>query len=245
MDKIVGRNPVLEAIRAGRNFEKLVVQQNAGGSIQKILDQAGERHIPVQHVDKSALDRLAGNGGHQGVLAFVSDFCYAQIEDMLAAARDKNEDPLILVLDGMEDPHNLGAILRSAEGAGVHGVIIPLRRSVGITDVVAKTSSGAIEHIPVAREPNIREALKKLQNAGLWAAALDMDGERYFEKDLTGGLALVIGGEGGGLRRLVKETCDFAVSIPMYGRLASLNASAAAAVTLYEIKRQRIMQTRG
>jgi 23S rRNA (guanosine2251-2'-O)-methyltransferase len=245
LDKIVGRNPVLEAIRAGRNFEKLVVQQNAGGSIQKILDQAGERHIPVQHVDKSALDRLAGNGGHQGVLAFVSDFCYAQIEDMLAAARDKNEDPLILVLDGMEDPHNLGAILRSAEGAGVHGVIIPLRRSVGITDVVAKTSSGAIEHIPVAREPNIREALKKLQNAGLWAAALDMDGERYFEKDLTGGLALVIGGEGGGLRRLVKETCDFAVSIPMYGRLASLNASAAAAVTLYEIKRQRIMQTRG
>ncbi|MDR1135350.1 MAG: 23S rRNA (guanosine(2251)-2'-O)-methyltransferase RlmB [Clostridiales Family XIII bacterium] len=239
MDKIIGRNPVLEAVRANRNFEKLVVQRNAAGSIQKILDEARERDIQIRFEEKESLDRLAGGGNHQGVVAIVSEYKYCELEDIIDAAIASGEDPLILVLDGIEDPHNLGAILRTAECAGVHGVIIPRRRSAGLGDTVAKVSSGAVEYVRVAQVTNITNTVKRLKELGVWVAALDMEGESYFTKELTGGMAVVVGGEGKGIGRLVKENCDFTVSIPMSGHLASLNASNAAAVVVYEIKRQR------
>jgi 23S rRNA (guanosine2251-2'-O)-methyltransferase len=239
MDKIIGRNPVLEAIRAGRGFEKLIVQDNAEGSIHKLIKEAGENGVIVQYAGKSALDRMAGGGRHQGVVAIVSDFQYARIDDMLKSAAEKGEAPLILVLDGIEDPRNLGAILRSAEGAGAHGVVMPRRRAAGVTEAAAKTAAGAAEYSPVARLANMTRTVEELKSAGLWTAALDMDGDSYFGKDLTGGIAVVVGSEGRGVSRLVKESCDFRISIPMHGRVGSLNASSAAAVILYEIRRQR------
>ncbi|MDR0424788.1 MAG: 23S rRNA (guanosine(2251)-2'-O)-methyltransferase RlmB [Clostridiales Family XIII bacterium] len=239
MDIISGRNTVLEAIRSGREFEKLMVQRGAAGSIQKLLDEARARGIQVKFEEKAALDRLAGGGHHQGAVAAVSEYKYCGIEDIVEAASSAGEDALIIVLDGIEDPHNLGAILRTAECAGAHGVIIPKHRTAGLSGTVAKVSSGAVEHVRVAQATNITNAIKKLKESGIWVAALDMGGESYFEKDLTGGIAVVVGGEGKGVSRLVKENCDFAVSIPMSGRLGSLNASNAAAVIIYEIKRQR------
>jgi 23S rRNA (guanosine2251-2'-O)-methyltransferase len=240
MAKIIGRNPVLEALRAGRGIGRLLVQKGASGSARRIVDLARESGVEIRFAEKPDLDREAGGGAHQGFVAFVSDYRYAAPEDMLARARAANEPPLLVVLDGIEDPHNLGAILRTAEAAGAHGVIIRNRRAAQVNATVAKTSAGAAEYIAVARVPNIAQALRRLREEGLWIAALDMDGESCFARDLTGGLALVVGGEGGGLGRLVRENCDFAVSVPMYGRTASLNASNAAAVALYEIRRQRL-----
>ncbi|MDR2354965.1 MAG: 23S rRNA (guanosine(2251)-2'-O)-methyltransferase RlmB [Clostridiales Family XIII bacterium] len=239
MDKIIGRNPVLEALRAGRGFDRLLVQKGASGSIGHILERARANGLAIQFAEKPALDREAGGGAHQGVVAFVSDYDYATPEEMFARARAANEPPLLLVLDGIEDPRNLGAIIRTAEGAGAHGVIIRSRRAARVNETVAKTAAGAAEHMAVAQVANIAQTLRRLREAGLWIAALDPGGKSCFERDLTGGLALVIGGEGGGLGRLVRENCDFAVSVPMYGRTASLNASNAAAVALYETRRQR------
>jgi 23S rRNA (guanosine2251-2'-O)-methyltransferase len=204
-----------------------------------LVREARARGIQISFEDRRALDGLSGGASHQGVVAFVSDYSYADMGDMLKAAADRGEPPLIVVLDGIEDPHNLGAVIRTAECAGAHGVVIPKRRAAGLTDTVAKTSAGAIEHVPVARVGNLSRAIGELKEAGLWAAALDMGGQPYFGMDLTGGLALVVGGEGAGLGRLVRESCDFAVSIPMSGRIGSLNASNAAAVLLYEARRQR------
>jgi 23S rRNA (guanosine2251-2'-O)-methyltransferase len=236
---------VLEALRAGRAIEKLIVQKNATGSIQKILDMARESHVSLQFADKRALDRIADGGGHQGVVAFVSAYRYASLDDVLLKAAQKKEAPLLLILDGVEDPHNLGAILRSAEGAGVHGVLIGKRRATGVTDAVARTSAGAAEHIPVVQVTNIVRTVETLQAAGLWTVALDMGGESYFHTTFAGPLALVVGGEGKGVSRLVRDSCDCAVSIPMHGKIASLNAAAATAVLIYEIKRQRTMEIGG
>lgn len=244
MDNIIfGRNPVIEAMKSGREIEKLLILKNGEGSIKKIEGMAKDLKIPIQYVEKQALDRLTagptGTGNHQGVVAHTSSYHYHEVEDLLSAAADKGEAPFLILLDSLEDPHNLGAILRTADGAGAHGVIIQKRRAVGLTDVVAKASAGAVEYVPVAKVANLVETIKKLQSAGLWIAASEMDGQVYDKANLTGPLALVVGGEGRGVSRLVRESCDFLVSIPMEGKISSLNASNAAAVLMYEVHRQR------
>lgn len=249
---LFGRNPVMEALKSGREIEKLLLLKNGEGSIRKIEGMARDRNIPMQYVEKPALDRIlaesgatgsgatgSGAGSHQGVVAYTSSYRYYEVEDLLSAAAAKGEAPFLVLLDGILDPHNLGAILRTADGAGAHGVIIQKRRAVGLTEVVAKASAGAIEYIPVAKVVNLVETIKRLKTAGLWIAASEMEGEVYDRADLTGPIGLVIGGEGQGVSRLVREVCDFHVSIPMEGAIESLNASNAAAILLYEIRRQR------
>ena len=236
---ISGRNPVIEALKNDREIEKLVISRDAEGSIQKIIGMAKEKKLPIHYVDKVALDRLTGGGVHQGIVAYISAYQYCDVDFILDAAKAKNEDPFIVILDGIEDPHNFGAIIRTADGAGAHGIIIPKRRAVGITDTVVKASAGAVEYIPVAKVSNIVQTIEKLKDMGVWIGACDMDGEEYEKVNLKGSFALVIGGEGQGIGRLVKEKCDYILSIPMSGRIASLNASNAAAVLMYEIRRQR------
>lgn len=236
---IIGRNPVTEAIKSGRTIDKILMQKDGEGSVRKIAAMAREEGLQLQYVDKIVLDKLAPGRPHQGVAAFAAAHDYCDVEDILAAAEEKGEPPLIVLLDGLEDPHNLGAILRSADGAGAHGVIIPARRSVSLTETVAKASAGAIEYVPVAKVSNLAAAIDDLKAQGIWIAAVDMDGESYSSARLDGPLAIVIGSEGKGVSRLVKEKCDFVVSIPMKGRVNSLNASNAAAVILYEAERQR------
>lgn len=236
---IIGRNPVMEALKSGREIEKLQIAKDAEGSIRKIIGMAKDKSIPYQFVEKIALDRIAEGRAHQGVVASVSTFAYCDPEDILAIARQKGEDPFVIILDGIEDPHNLGAIMRTADGAGAHGIIIPKRRAAGITDVVAKAAAGAVEYVPVARVSNIAQTIDKLKEMGVWIGACDMDGTEYNKANLKGSLALVIGAEGQGIGRLVKEKCDFALSIPMAGRISSLNASNAAAILMYEVRRQR------
>lgn len=236
---IIGRNPVIEAMRSGREIEKLLIAKDAEGSIKKIIGMAKEKKIQYQLVEKSALDRISDGGAHQGVAAFVSMYDYCEVEDILEKARMKNEDPFIIILDGIEDPHNLGAIIRTADGAGAHGIIIPKRRAAGITDVVVKASAGAVEYVPVAKVSNISQTIDKLKELGVWVGACDMDGEDYNRANLKGSLAIVIGAEGQGIGRLVKEKCDFVISIPMSGAITSLNASNAAAILMYEVRRQR------
>ena len=238
-DLIIGRNPVAEAIKAGRTVEKIFVGKGTGGSILKIIGEAKDKGIPIIYMDKQGLDRIAGCEQHQGIIAQVSSYVYKTIDDIFALAKERGEEAFIVALDNLEDPHNLGAIIRSAEGAGAHGVIIPKRHGVGITQVVAKASAGAIEYMPVVKVTNIGDTLQDLKKKGLWIAACDMDGTEYSKQTLKGPLALVIGSEGAGIGRLIKERCDFVVSIPMKGRVASLNASNAAAILLYEIRRQR------
>lgn len=215
------------------------MQKDVTGSARTIGGMAKEKGIQLQYVDKIVLDRLASGKSHQGVAAYVAAHSYADIEDMLDAAKKKGEDPLIVILDGLEDPHNLGAVLRSCDGAGAHGVIIPSRRSVSLTQTVAKASAGAIEWVPVARTGNLSMTIELLKKKGLWVAAVDMDGEDYKSADLKGPLAIVIGGEGSGVSRLVKEKADFTISIPMRGHINSLNASNAAAIVLFEAVSRR------
>lgn len=236
---IIGRNPVTEALRAGRDIEKILIAPGQEGSIKKIIGMARDKGIVIVNSEKSALDRIAGATNHQGVIAYASAYAYKEVDDMLALAKERGEDPFIIILDGLEDPHNLGAIMRSAEGAGAHGVIIPKRRSVGLTEVAAKASAGAVEYVPVARVTNIARTIEELKEIGLWIAACDMGDTLYYEADLTGGIALVIGSEGFGISRLVSEKCDFTVSMPMMGKINSLNASNAAAILMYEVRRQR------
>jgi 23S rRNA (guanosine2251-2'-O)-methyltransferase len=236
---IIGRNPVLEALKSGRDIEKLIIGRGTEGSIRKIIGIAKEKGIAWQYADKAALDRISEGKVHQGVIAYVSEYAYYYLEDILEKAQARKEDPFIIILDGIEDPHNFGAILRTAEGAGAHGVIIPKRRAVGITDVVAKAAAGAVEYIPVVKVSNIAQTVDKLKEKGIWVAACDMDGIEYDLADMKGSIALVIGAEGYGISRLVKEKCDFTVSIPMSGHISSLNASNAAAILMYEVKRQR------
>ena len=235
---IVGRNPVTEALKSGREIDKLMVSAE-DGSMKKILALARERRIPVMRVEKAAIERVAEGQAHQGVAAFVSAYQYAELEDIFRLAEKRGEDPFIIILDNLEDPHNLGAIMRTAECAGAHGIIIPKRRACGLTEVVAKASAGAVEYMPCVKVTNIAQTIDTLKEKGVRVAACDMGGQEYYKADLKGKLAVVIGSEGFGISRLVKEKCDFVVSMPMVGRINSLNASNAAAVILYEVRRQR------
>lgn len=241
-DMITGRNAVLEALKSDREIEKLIVAKGAEGSIRKITGMAKDKKIPIQYREKAALDRIAGRNSHQGVIAQVSEYTYCTLDDILRRAEERGEDPFIMILDGLEDPHNLGAVMRTAECCGAHGIVIPKRRSAGITETVAKASAGAVEYMLCARVSNIGQAVDQLKERGVWVAACDMGGKAYTEQDLTGSLAVVIGSEGTGISRLVREKCDFVVSIPMKGKITSLNASNAAAILMYEVVRQRERQ---
>lgn len=237
---IVGRNPVLELLKTDKEVEKLyVLKGELQGSINKILGIAKDKNIIIQHVDKNKLDTLAEGNVHQGVAALVSSYNYAEIDDILEKAKMKNESPFIIILDELEDPHNLGAIVRTAECAGVHGVIIPKRRSASVNQTVYKTSAGAVEHMLISKVTNISNTIEYLKEKGLWVYGADIDGaDYYFNTKLDGALALVIGNEGKGLSRLVKEKCDVLVKIPMLGQISSLNASTAASILIYEVVRQ-------
>ena len=229
-----GRNPIREAIKSGRDIEKLLVAKgDLSGSAREIVAMAREARIPVQEVDRARLDEITRN--HQGMLAFASAYQYSTVEDMLKEAKDKGEDPFLILLDGITDPHNLGAVIRTAECVGAHGVIVPERRSVGLTPAAVKASAGAVEHVKVARVGNLSRTLEELQKAGLWIAAAVTDGENYQKADLNGPLALVIGSEGEGISRLVLEHCDKTVALPMKGKIGSLNASVAAGILMYAV----------
>ena len=239
-DLILGRNAVLEALKSGRNIDKITLQKTDGPvarPIREILTRAKERKIPVYYSDKAHMDKTPN---HQGVIAVASDFEYCQISDMLKRAEERGEKPLLVILDGIEDPHNLGAIMRTAECAGAHGIIIPKRHSVSVNETVLKTSAGAAEYMLCARVTNIANTIDELKEAGLWIYACDMGDGLIYDQDLKGPVAVVVGSEGFGISRLVKEKCDFVVSIPMSGNINSLNASNAAAIFLYESVRQRL-----
>ncbi|MGV8154058.1 MAG: 23S rRNA (guanosine(2251)-2'-O)-methyltransferase RlmB [Alkaliphilus sp.] len=240
-DRIFGRNPVLEALKAEREIDKIMISKDSkDGSIKKIIALAKEKKIVVQYVEKPKIKEVSDSDAHQGVVALIAAYEYSSIEEILEKAALKNKKPFILVLDEINDPHNLGSIIRTAEAVGADGVIIGKRRTVGLTAVVAKTSAGALEYMPVAKVTNISQALDTLKKAGLWVTGADLSGEKsHYESDLKGAIALVIGNEGKGISRLVKEKCDFLVKLPMDGQISSLNASVAAAVLMYEVYRQR------
>ena len=240
-DVLIGRNAVAEALKSGRGINKLLVARgDREGSVNEILSLAKERGLLVEMVERAKIEAIAGGLRHQGVLAYVAPVAYAELEDILAAAEAKQQAPFLLLLDELEDPHNLGALLRTADAAGVHGVLIPKRRSCPLSATVAKTSAGAVEYVPVARIGNIAQTIKKLKALGMWVVGADMDGTSdYYEADLTGPLVLVVGSEGKGVGRLTKENCDFMVRIPMLGKINSLNASVAGSILMYESMRQR------
>ncbi|MGN1033723.1 MAG: 23S rRNA (guanosine(2251)-2'-O)-methyltransferase RlmB [Intestinibacter sp.] len=241
MANIEGRNPIIEALRSDRAIDKIMISNSSKeGSIKKIIGMAKEKNIVIQYVDKHKLDEISTSHSHQGVIAVVSDYKYYELNDLLEIANKKGEDPFFIILDEITDPHNLGTIIRTADAVGAHGVIIPKRRSVHITSVVAKASAGAVEYVPVCKVTNIVNTIKQLKKEGLWIAAADMDGEVFYEQNLTGPIGLVIGSEGFGVSRLVKQNCDFVVKMPMIGNVSSLNASVAGGILLYEIFRQRM-----
>lgn len=236
---IAGRHPVLEAVRSGRTIHKIMFSDTAHG-IDQVLTEAKRARIVVQKVDKRKLDQVASGVRHQGVVALAAERGYADLEDLFAAAERSGEPPLFLLLDEIEDPHNLGSILRTVDCAGAHGVVIPKRRSAGLTATVAKTSAGAVEHVPVARVTNLAQTIDELKTRGVWVAGADASAERdVYASDLKLPLAIVIGNEGKGLGRLVRERCDFLIKLPMFGAINSLNASVAASLMLYEAVRQR------
>lgn len=238
---IEGRNAVLEAIRSGKTIDKLFVLKGSDdGPIRTIVSKAKKADTVISYVTKEQLDRMSQTGKHQGVIAYTAAYEYAEIEDILEAAEEKGEDPFIILLDGIEDPHNLGAIIRTAHQAGAHGIIIPKRRAAGLTATVAKTSAGAVNYLPVARVTNLSATIEELKKEGLWFVCADMDGELMYNLDLKGPIGLVIGSEGEGVGKLVKEKCDFVAKIPMFGQVDSLNASVAAGILAYEIVRQRM-----
>ena len=239
-NKIEGRNAVLEALRAGKPIDKLYVLDGCpDGPVRTIIREAKKGDMIINYVKKERLDQLSETGHHQGVIAMAASYEYATVEDILEKAREKGEAPFIFVLDNIEDPHNLGAMIRTANLAGAHGVIIPKRRAVGLTPTVARTSAGAINYTPVAKVTNLKQTMKQLKKEGMWFVCADMDGTPYYQMDLKGPMGLVIGNEGEGVSRLIKETCDFVASIPMKGDIDSLNASVAAGVLAFEIARQR------
>ncbi len=238
---IEGRNAVIEAFRSGKTIDKVFILDGCqDGPIQTIKREAKKHDCIVQFVKKERLDQLSETGHHQGVIAYAAAYDYAEVEDILAAAREKNEPPFIFLLDNIEDPHNLGAIIRTANLAGAHGVIIPKRRAAGLTATVARTSAGALNYTPVAKVTNMAATIDELKKEGLWFVCADMDGEVMYDLNLKGAIGLVIGNEGEGVSRLVREKCDYIASIPMKGDIDSLNASVAAGVLAYEIVRQRI-----
>lgn len=238
---IEGRNPVIEAIRAGKPIDKLYVQDGCNdGPVMTIKREAKKRDIFIKYVARERLDQLSETGKHQGVIAYAAAYEYSEIEDIFAKAEEKGEAPFVFILDNIEDPHNLGAIIRTANLAGAHGVIIPKNRAVGLTATVARTSAGALNYTPVVRVTNIAKTIEELKDKGLWFVCADMDGEIMYKQNLTGPIGLVIGNEGEGVSRLVKEKCDYIASIPMNGDIDSLNASVATGVLAYEIVRQRM-----
>lgn len=242
-NKIEGRNAVLEAFRSGKTVDKLFVQEHCeDGPVRTILREAKKQDTMVKFVKKERLDQLSETGKHQGVIAMAAAYAYAEVEDILAAARGKGEPPFVFLLDNVEDPHNLGAIIRTANLAGAHGVIIPKNRAAGLTATVARTSAGALNYTPVAKVTNMARTIEMLKKEGLWFVCADMDGTVMYDLDLKGPIGLVIGNEGEGVSKLVKEKCDFIASIPMKGNIDSLNASVAAGVLAYEIVRQRNFQ---
>ena len=238
---IEGRNAVMEAFRSGKTIDKLFVLDGCqDGPVKSITREARKQDTIISYVSRERLDQMSGTGKHQGVIAFAAAYEYATVEDMLKLAREKGEPPFLFLLDNIEDPHNLGAIIRTANLAGAHGVIIPKRRAVGLTATVAKTSAGALNYTPVAKVTNLAATIEELKREGLWFVCADMDGELMYRCNLKGPIGLVIGNEGEGVGRLVKEKCDFTAYIPMKGDIDSLNASVAAGVLAYEIVRQRM-----
>lgn len=239
-NKIEGRNAVLEAFRSGKTVDKLYILDGCqDGPVRTIAREARKHDTIIQYVAKERLDQISETGKHQGVIAVAASYEYATVEDILAKAKEKGEPPFILLLDNIEDPHNLGAIIRTANLAGAHGVIIPKRRAAGLTAVVARTSAGALNYTPVAKVTNLKTVMEQLKKEGMWFVCADMGGTTYYDRDLKGPIGLVIGNEGEGVSRLVKENCDFVASIPMKGNIDSLNASVAAGILAFEIARQR------
>lgn len=241
-DLIEGRNAVIEALKGDRTIEQILVAKgDVEGSINVILGMAKEKRIVVKEVDRKKLDSMSETGAHQGVIAYVTPYKYYELEDMLEYAKSKNEQPFIVILDEIEDPHNLGSIIRTAEVCGVHGIIIPKRRNVGMTPTVYKSSAGAVQYMRIAKVANINNAIDKLKDKGIWIYGADMDGKEYcFETNFSGAAALVIGSEGRGISKLTKEKCDILVKIPMKGQINSLNASVAGAIMMYEVMKKRV-----
>ena len=236
---IIGRNAVRELLQSGRDIEKLyITSSDKEGSINQLIGIASERGVPIVECDRSKLDSISCGGRHQGIIAIAAERNYSTVDDIIAYAHEKGEAPFVVICDGIEDPHNLGAIIRSAECVGAHGVIIPKRRAVGLTTTVAKSSAGALEHMLIAKVTNLSSTIDELKEKGLWIYAADMDGQTYYDTDMKGAVGLVLGSEGFGISRLVKEKCDFVVSIPLYGRVNSMNVSCAAAVLFAEIAKQ-------
>ena len=239
-NKIEGRNAVLEAFRSGKTIDKLYILDGCqDGPVKTIAREAKKHETIINYVKKERLDQLSETGKHQGVIAVAASYEYVTVEDILQRAREKGEPPFILLLDNIEDPHNLGAMIRTANLAGAHGVIIPKRRAVGLTAVVARTSAGALNYTPVAKVTNLKATMEQLKKEGMWFVCADMGGTPYYDLDLKGSIGLVIGNEGEGVSRLVKENCDFVASIPMKGDIDSLNASVAAGILSFEIACQR------
>lgn len=237
---IEGRNPIIEALKNNRSIEKIMVNKaSKERSIKKILAMAKENKVIIQEVDRHKLDEMSESHAHQGVIAITSDYRYYDLDEILEIPKERGEDPFFIILDGITDPHNLGSIIRTADAVGAHAVIIPKRRSVQITPIVAKASAGAVEYLPVCKVTNIVNTIKTLKENGLWIAAVDMDGQTFYQQNLGGPLGLVVGSEGEGISRLVKQNCDFTVSMPMSGNVTSLNASVAGGILLYEVYRQR------
>lgn len=243
-DILLGRNAVREALKSGRSINRILIADSAhGGSMPEIMTLARERRIIVQNVNTEKLDQICGGQRHQGIAAYAAPVDYVELDDILNLAKERNEDPFIILLDELEDPHNLGAILRTADAVGAHGILIPKHRSCPLSSIVAKTSAGALEYVPVARIGNVVQTLEELKQKGLWVAGADMDGtENYYDANMTGPLVLVIGSEGRGVSRLTKNACDFIVKIPMRGKVNSLNASNAAAILAYEVLKQRTLK---
>ena len=239
--KIEGRNGVLEAFRAGRSVDRVCVQENLNdGPVRAVIKAAKSAGVPVTFVSKDKLDQMSETGRHQGVIALAAAASYSTVEAMLERAADRGEAPFLILLDGIEDPHNLGAIIRTAEVAGAHGVIIPKHHAVGLTSTVMRASAGALNHMPVAKVTNLKKTIDELKEKGLWFVCADMDGRTMYDLDLKGPIGVVVGGEGSGVSRLVREACDMTAAIPMAGEVTSLNASVAAGVLVYEIVRQRL-----
>ena len=243
-DQVEGRNSVIELLESGKDINKIFIEKGEKhGSIFKIIAMAKEKRVITVEKDKRQMEEMAQNKNYQGVIALVPPFEYCEIEDILDKAKEKGEDPFVLILDGIEDPHNLGSIIRTAETAGVHGVIIPKRRAVGVNSTVAKVSAGAVEHMLVARVTNITDAIEKLKKEGLWICGTDINTDKYYyEQDLTGPIGIVIGNEGSGMSNKVTKKCDFLVKIPMQGKVTSLNASVSAGIVIYETLKQRLQK---
>ena len=246
-DQVEGRNAVLELLESGKDINKIFVEKGEKhGSIHKIIAIAKERRIIIVEKEKRQMQEMAQNQNYQGVIAIVPPFEYCEIEDILEEAEKRNEDPFVLILNGIEDPHNLGSIIRTAETSGVHGIIIPKRRAAAVNSTVAKTSAGSVEYMKIARVTNISDAIDKLKRAGLWICGTDINTEKYYyNQDLTGPIGIVIGNEGSGMSEKVRKNCDFLVKIPMKGKVTSLNASVSTGIVIYEALKQRLNKMKG